>query len=421
MLTAQLLSTQPHRLIHELIAIEVWREKVYPELVKVDFVEKSTMTAYMVLYHEATVISLLEAILYHKESVEACEDSVLDLADYCFRRIVHLNGLPPYNEADDVIPDVREMLDATGQEQLEDQTKTIPFNISTKAVSIMRYIVDNCSVLPLSCLTRLLNTNDLPCAMVPLITDSPWSRTKEGKLQKYVDGEWVEVPPGDRFSLSKAEGQVWLALYTLIQDNECRRKYQWTTSNKNEILRLRGHFNDVLVDQIPILNDLRRTIEELSLMEPEAPEASVVLEQVPEIQTHLMKTNTGKWTKIAEYQKRKVFCPSEKVMKEQAMRLAETYDMDMLESILPDDPKCAAGTCGEPATLRCSKCKCTWYCRRQCQVEDWKKHKPMCKMMCAASNDVEKAVAAGVGEGGGRVEDSEPKIVEEEEEEEDDE
>lgn len=372
-------------LVHELLSIECWRVKVYPHLVDLDFCEKSTMTAYMVMYHEATVISLLEAILYHKESVEATEDSSMDLADYCFRQIGYLNSMPPYDEDDDAPQTTKAMLDATGQEQLEEQTKKMPFEIATKAVSIMRYLVENCTALPLSCLTRMLNTNDLPCAMVPLITDSPWERTKEGKLQKYTEGEWLEVPMSDRFKLTKPTGQVWLALYTLLMDDECRRKYQWSTFNKNELLRLRGFFNDVVVDQIPMLTEMRRMLEELSLMEPPAPEASVVLEQVPEIMEHLIKVNAGKWLKIAEYQKRKVFCPSEKVMQEQAKRLAETYDFDMLESILPDDPKCGVATCGEPATFRCSKCKCTWYCRRQCQVEDWKKHKPMCKMMCQAA------------------------------------
>ena len=37
----------------------------------------------------------------------------------------------------------------------------MPFQVATKAVSIMRYLVENCTALPLSCLTRMLNTNDL--------------------------------------------------------------------------------------------------------------------------------------------------------------------------------------------------------------------------------------------------------------------
>ena len=74
--------------------------------------------------------------------------------------------------------------------------------------------------------SRLCNADDVirsrPCALVPLITDSPWDRTKGGKLQKYTEGEWVEVAQSDRFKLTKPIGQVWLAMYTLIQEDECR-------------------------------------------------------------------------------------------------------------------------------------------------------------------------------------------------------
>ncbi len=34
-------------LVHELIAIELWREKVYPHLVTLNFAEKSTVTPYI--------------------------------------------------------------------------------------------------------------------------------------------------------------------------------------------------------------------------------------------------------------------------------------------------------------------------------------------------------------------------------------
>lgn len=386
-------------LIHELLAIEVWREQVYPLLVKIDFVEKSTMTAYMVLYHEATVISLLEAIFFNKEAVEGAGDAVLDLSDYCYRRICWLNGRPEFVEEIKKPKTAKEMLAETPQEQLDDQAKNLPFDISTKAVSIMRYLIDHCTALPLSCLTRLLNIHDVPCALVPLITSNPWERTVDGKLQKYTEGAWVEVEVSDRLKLTKPAGQVWLALYTLLQEPECRSKYRWSTFNRNEVLRLRAHFNDVLLDQIPLLNELRRTLEELGLMEPPAPDASVVLEQLPEIKEHLLKVNAGKWQKLAEYQKRKVFCPDEKTMKQQAERLAATYDMDVLESLLPDDPKCNKHKCGEAATFRCSRCKSVWYCRRQCQVEDWKKHKKMCNMVVEATKGIETE-AAGAGKSG---------------------
>ena len=42
------------------------------------------------LYHEATVANLLETVMYHRETAEAADDSVLDLLDYCYRKITFL-------------------------------------------------------------------------------------------------------------------------------------------------------------------------------------------------------------------------------------------------------------------------------------------------------------------------------------------
>ena len=43
-------------------------------------------------------------------------------------------------------------------------------------------------------------------------------------------------------------------------------------------------------------------------------------------------------------------------------RWADTYNLDMLEELVSDPPKCA--TCGQPATKRCSRCQTEWYCKR---------------------------------------------------------
>lgn len=43
-------------------------------------------------------------------------------------------------------------------------------------------------------------------------------------------------------------------------------------------------------------------------------------------------------------------------------RWADTYNLDMLEELVSDPPKCA--TCSQPATKRCSRCQTEWYCKR---------------------------------------------------------
>lgn len=48
-------------------------------------------------------------------------------------------------------------------------------------------------------------------------------------------------------------------------------------------------------------------------------------------------------------------------------------------------PRCVI--CGEVATKRCSRCRHEWYCRRQCQVEHWPRHKKACDMLFASHTD----------------------------------
>eukprot|EP00050_Salpingoeca_kvevrii_P022724 m.131177 g.131177 ORF g.131177 m.131177 type:complete len:454 (+) comp9806_c0_seq5:884-2245(+) len=373
-------------LVHDLISIEMWRNRVYPELKKLGFAQRNTMTPYIVLFHEATVVNLLETVLYHREACTSLGDAAVDLLDYCHRRIVFLNSrtegdVEEENRLNKLSAD--EMMNMTGQEQLEYQTRNLPFDIAVKSVSILRYLTDFVTDLPLSTMTRMLNTHDMPCALVPLVCSPPWTRHRGGEVSKYIDGKWVDVPQRDRFVLTKTEAQVWLALYNLLMEPECRRKYEFNSYNKSEILKLRSHFNDVLIDQLPNLGELRRALEELSVMEPPAPETSVILEQLPEIFNSLLKINDGKWEAIAELQRKTVFSDDQDVIAEQAKRLAKTYNLDTLDALWPEDPKCAL--CGEPAVNRCSRCKTEWYCRRQCQVEHWSKHKEICNAVCQAS------------------------------------
>jgi len=67
----------------------------------------------------------------------------------------------------------------------------------------------NCR-LPLSCATRILNTQDFPVLLVELMQNPVWVRTsdKTGKQEKYIDNKWCAVADSDRFKLTKIEGQV---------------------------------------------------------------------------------------------------------------------------------------------------------------------------------------------------------------------
>ena len=102
-------------------------------------------------------------------------------------------------------------------------------------------------------------------------------------------------------------------------------------------LQLRAHVNEALLDQIPALAPLQRYLEELSFMEPPAPRSDLLLEQAPEIRDKLIAESGGsrQWKAIAADQLKRFFKLSAEEKRAQATRLAATYDLDALESVLP--------------------------------------------------------------------------------------
>ncbi|XP_069500209.1 zinc finger MYND domain-containing protein 10 [Ambystoma mexicanum] len=380
-------------LIHELICVEVWKQKVFPVLCELeDFRPKSTLPIYMVIHHEATIVNLLETIFYHKEVCEAAEDAVLDLIDYCHRKVAILaaltiNGETPKHSR--LLPDGLSSI--SDQKELQQQAKALEFDISLKALSVLRYITDHMDRLPLSGLSRLLNTHNVPCLLVQLVEYCPWSRLEKGQLQKYESGNWHPVTGEDQFKMTKLDGQVWIAIYNLLLTPECQQKYNLNSFNKSQLLKLRGFLTEVLIDQLPNLVELQRYLGHLAVSDPAPPKRDLVLEQIPEIWDRIIRENKGKWKAIAKHQVQHVFNPSEQDLRHHARKWAETYNLDVMETLLPEKPKC--GSCGSQATKRCSRCQGEWYCKRECQVKHWQKHKTACGLIAEAMGNLKEVHA----------------------------
>ncbi|KAB1264704.1 Zinc finger MYND domain-containing protein 10 [Camelus dromedarius] len=323
-------------LVEELIAVEMWKQKVFPVLCRLeDFKPQNTFPIYMVIHHEASIINLLETVFFHKE--------------------------------------------------LQKQAELMEFEIALKALSVLRYITDCVDSLSLSTLSRMLSTHNLPCLLVELLEHSPWSRRERGKLQQFESGHWQTVVPSEQQKLSKLDGQVWIALYNLLLSPEARARYCLTSFAKGQLLKpqpsfqtlglstashwpprtplqLRAFLTDTLLDQLPNLADLQGFLAHLALVEAQSPKKDLVLEQMPEIWERLERENRGKWQAIAKHQLRHVFSPSEQELRLQARRWAETYRLDVLEAVAPERPRCAY--CSAEASKRCSRCQNEWYCCR---------------------------------------------------------
>ncbi|XP_058493514.1 zinc finger MYND domain-containing protein 10-like [Solea solea] len=366
-------------LVHEMILIEVWKHKVFPILCQLqDFQPRSTFHLYMVIHHEATIINLLETIMFHKDLCEAADDSVLDLVDYCHRKLTLLASKA-----------AREDTAAHGQhfqtgkphlssvEELQIHSNTVEFEISLKAVSVLRYITDHGG--SISVINRMLCIHNMPCVLVQLIACCPWSRCREGDVHKYINSKWQKIPVEDHLKMTKLDGQVWISLYNLLLREDCQRKYDFNSFNKSQLLKLRGFFTEVLVDQLPNLVELHRFLANLSVTDPAPPKKGLILEQIPEMWNHIVSENSGKWKAIAKYQAIETFNPSDNDLRLYAQRMNQTYNCDSMEVLLPEKPKC--GSCGKEASKRCSRCQGEWYCDRECQVKHWPEHREQCRIM----------------------------------------
>ncbi|XP_006892933.1 PREDICTED: zinc finger MYND domain-containing protein 10 [Elephantulus edwardii] len=360
-------------LVEDLITVEMWKQKVFPVLCKLeDFMPQNTFPIYMVIHHEASIINLLETVFFHKEVCESAEDTILDLVDYCHRKLTllvarsHCDSLPKEEGSQDITP----------MQELQQQAELMEFEIALKALSVLRYITDCVDSLSLSTLNRMLSTHNLPCLLVELLEHSPWSRKEGGKLQRFEGGHWQTVAPRDHQKLSKLDGQVWIALYNLLLSPEARARYCLTNFAKGQLLKLRAFLTDTLLDQLPNLADLQNFLAQLTLVETQTPKKDLVLEQIPDIWQRLEQENKGKWQAIAKHQLRHVFSPSEQELRQQARRWAETYRLDVLEAVAPERHCCAY--CSTEASKRCSRCQKEWYCCRECQVKHWEKHGKVC-------------------------------------------
>ena len=69
------------------------------------------------------------------------------------------------------------------------------------------------------------------------------------------------------------------------------RTYEITSFRKDTLLRLRKFMNEVLIDQLPMLGDMHRALEEMSLKGNTALTGSnaFIVQAIPEMRTRIMQ------------------------------------------------------------------------------------------------------------------------------------
>ncbi|KUF64859.1 Zinc finger MYND domain-containing protein 10 [Phytophthora nicotianae] len=320
--------------------------------------DAASLRLYFVIYHEAALTNLLEVAFFHEHIVESLTDDLLvELVDYCVRKLSWLVGLPRERIAEATSfhktgPELVQMMKAQSpREELQRQRMEIEFRVAVQTVTILRYIAERLHVLPLSVVSRLLDKHDALLTLVALVENPPWThktvvkaQTKDSedqrprtevKWKKFVDQKWVIVEPSDLLALTTTEAQVWLAIYYLLCTKSAREHYEVTQYRKDQLLRVRKYLNELLVDQLPLLADVQRYLDELAIVQVGSASVlgknGLVMEAVPYLRDSILRTFRSRYQELArEFDELSVnFCRGEDLK-----ALAELYQMEGVEELL---------------------------------------------------------------------------------------
>ncbi|ORC89758.1 zinc finger, MYND-type containing 10 [Trypanosoma theileri] len=313
-------------LLHELLVMEVWRQRVLPLVM--DVVAQNPTAMYMYVYYEMVLLNLFECIAFHEEVVEALDEDVLELLSYCWRQVSRLFAEKDLNK---IItpPTAEEIQEESPQQHVERQLHQQRIQRAMTSLSVLWFIIDRLAQLPLAVSTAVFIQHDLVLGLAEVVMLQPWLRRGPGIVQKYTNGEFKQVSSSDALLVCTAEAHTWFSLHKLLCDPECRRRYPYTQSKKEVILRIRRFLNDTLVDQIPALTSLQRALEELSLLQPPSGteakfKSSLIIEQVPRIMTAVESARKCSWEDIAATFTAMLQDP--RVRNEDAMRMARIFD-----------------------------------------------------------------------------------------------
>lgn len=334
-------------LVHELLVTEVWREMVLPRLGAECFESSAARTnIYLAVYHEAVLVNILESALFHREACEALGDvAALEVVDYCMRRVTYLNSRAAQDDAEYKERDLKTMMAMNPRDELDERHAEVRLSVSLCSLSVLRYFTEYTNEMDLCVLARLLDTHDAIVQLVPLLEDKPWVRRRESAvkpdsgdgvraravMEVHDRGSWREMEASERQRIGSVDAQVWLSLNNLVVDRRARSKYEYDDFRKNTLVRLKRYFNEVLFDQLPVLKDLQRVIDEVILMAtPSAAEVKqgrLILETVPEMRTAILASRD--WAEVAREQGAAQFgCgeEAERATRERMKAMMESFD-----------------------------------------------------------------------------------------------
>ncbi|XP_026750576.1 zinc finger MYND domain-containing protein 10 [Galleria mellonella] len=373
-------------LIYEAICIQVWRIKIYPQILKLEPAPANTFGIYMVLYHEAAAVGLLETVLFHEDGAQCIADVVVDLLNYAVEQLTSLIVLLENGYLKPVT--AKQMECETAVEELDRQKRDLQFDISMRCISIVRYIAEHMEAASVgaSISTNLYKTNDVPSLLAHLLKLEPWKRTDEkGDLLMFNFGRWNKPNAEEAAQLHRSAAQLWLCLRQLMLQPRLQHYYTLDECRRGTFCSLQSKITEVMLDQIPPLGDLKNFLCRLSVGDYSSLHnqtngvknpGCTLIEIVPQIKEAYMKQIHKRTKSIAKAQLENFHMDGSEESRKMARRLLDSYTSDAALALDSGGAKCAR--CGDAASKKCSRCKTEWYCGRECQVQQWPKHKELC-------------------------------------------
>ncbi|XP_013191818.2 zinc finger MYND domain-containing protein 10 [Amyelois transitella] len=371
-------------LVYEAICIQVWRLKIYPQIMKLQPSPTNTFGIYMVLYHEAVAVGLLETVLFHEDGAQCISDVAVDLLDYAVEQLTALLALLNNDYLNNIEPTLTE----SATDELERQKKSLQFDISMRCISIVRYMAEHMEVAGVgaSLATNLFKISDVPSLLAHLIELQPWKRMNDkGDMEVFNYGRWCRASDEDLQQMHRSEAQLWLCLRQLLLEPRLAHYYVIDDCRRSAFCRIQGKITDEILDQVPPLGDLKNFLCRLSVGDYSGLHnrtngaknpGCALIELVPQIKNAYMKQVHKRTKVIAKAQLSCFEMDGSEDSRIMAKKLLESYTSDAALAMDSGGAKCAK--CGDKASKKCSRCKNEWYCGRECQVQQWPKHKDIC-------------------------------------------
>lgn len=114
-------------------------------------------------------------------------------------------------------------------------------------------------------------------------------------------------------------------------------------------MRIRKYINELLLDQLPVLGEVQRYLDELAIMDPPAPtslaSSGFVLEQTPAVTETLARGHD--WDEVAAFQKESAFTKEGDRADADLRKLASMYAEDGVQDIIDPTGSAKAAAAAE--------------------------------------------------------------------------